>query len=248
MALNLPLFFSVAALATALAGSVELLSEWLIHKRRFNFMLYFGAGLFFLFWYKLPGILANLGYLVNLKDLEVFFAVSFSASLWGYCLIFLGIYSVVPVVSRAVKRGVILWFPPAVLVFWAYFLNFFGLKDFFPIWILVVLFYIPIQLVILVAFIKWFRLAGARTTMSSAGLILLILATILFVIASFLYLYKIAVYPPQFWFAAATSTAIMSILQSIAMILAALGFFAIHSECLGRRSSAGGEADYAVLK
>lgn len=233
MAPNLPLFFSLAALVLALVGSVDLLSDWLFHKRRFKFMLYFGAGLFLLFWYKLPGILAGFGYVITLKNFGVFFAVSFSASLWGYYLIFLGIASVVPVVSRGTRRKISWWFFPAVAVFWAYFLNFFGFGDFIPIWVLVILFYLPIQLVILAAFLKWVRLENdVRTAMSSAGLTLLTLATLFLLVASFLYLYRLAVYPPQFWFIAATSTVVMSVLQSAGMILMVLGFFAVHAECL----------------
>lgn len=232
-----PLFyFSITTLIVGTLGSLYLLYEWLKHKRRHKFYVFWSVGLFILYLFQIPFILVNSGFHLTVTDFNAFYSVAFPLTFLGLILIYLGIRSVSPPRNpKRLKLYLFFWFVLSLLVFSFYFIVRSGYVEDYTIQFLVIfLFFIPTYFLNLFALSRWFKRKDLhKTKLASFGIIIMMLGIFSGLLQAIIAIPKILAYPPQFWFLALTEFKLLFFLQSLGVLLLLFGFLLVHRNCRG---------------
>jgi len=225
-------YFSLVTLVLGVVGAIYLLVEWLYHRRERKFALYWSIGLFLLYWFQIPAILSHASQSFTLTDFNLFFSFAFPASFIGILLIYSGILSVTRAPSQKRNMALVIWAVIASTLFSFYFANQHIITSHTSSYILIFLFFVPLQVLILFELWRWYKKDDLLKT--GAGYFgIAILASSFFIrfFLSFFALDKILKYPPSFWFVAIANSSTLFVLQVLATLLLLVGFFFVHQSC-----------------
>ncbi|MDD5711064.1 MAG: hypothetical protein PHV43_03130 [Candidatus Colwellbacteria bacterium] len=232
MSFSLNFVFSFLTLALGVFASFYFFINWLCRHKKCTFLVIWALALLLFYWFKIPGILSDAGLEITLTDFSEFFVVTYFIYFIAHILVYLGIMFMGPGVnSRRIGKLFILWSGLAFLFFLTYFLIE-GLEQYMPLWLSVIFFYLPIQLLILSALYKWFRRRDVFTTKRSLlGVFSMILSFFLLAVSSIFYLINLLANPSIFWFAAVTFSYSNSLLQTLGVLFLVAGMLLVHGEC-----------------
>lgn len=224
----------LATLLFGVIGGIYFLREWITHDHKYRFLLFWAAGLFIMYWFRIPSILAHAGVRFTVTSFDWFFVLSFSMYYLGPLLMFMGIGAVAPLARQErLTRWAWIWFALLVVFF---LLHFFGpsmIGRYLPMWISTLFFFLPMQLLLFGSTWKWgCRKDRNRSTRGAVGLLFIMTAPAFLVVCSLLYLTDLLAYPPSFWFVAVTQSPFVPILQSISTAFFVLGFMLAHKDYL----------------
>lgn len=224
-------YFSSATLILGIVIGCYFLFEWLLHKRRYKLPLFWAIGLFFLYWFLVPYILGNAGFRFTLTDFNVFYSFAFPVTFGGLILVYLGILTISPFKNqKRINRLLTMWFVLCLLVFSFYFLVRGGEQTGrSPLFITTFLFFLPLRLLILFAVWKLMTSRALRDGQRTrTGIALVAGWGIIGIIGQFLAIWKVLLYPPQFWYLALVDFKELFLLQSVSMLMLSVGFFLVH--------------------
>ena len=227
-------YFSLLTLALGVLGGLYFFIKWLVHHQKHQFYILWAVGLFLLYLFQMPFILANAKLSFVISDFNVFFILMFLATFLALALIYLGILSAsTGVINKKLITFLFYWFFLSGLLVALYFFIDHGIgSTYIPQILVVFLFFIPIYLITLIALWRWLRSGGGKKLFSiNLGIAMLMISSILGLLEVFLALQKIIHYPPQFWFIALMSFDLLFLLQDIGIILLLVGFCLIHTYC-----------------
>lgn len=216
------------ALALGTAGSLCLFIEWLVHKRKYQFLLLWSIGLLLQYLFQIPAILSNLGKRFTLTDFNPFFSLTLSLSFLGLILIYLGILYAV---GRAWKTcmHLVIWFASIAILYSFMFYNHRIFTSDIPTFITSFLFYFPLYALILHALWKWYRKHDwIKTGLTTVGIVMLAIAAVIGIVKGLVFLREGLAYPPYFWFVPSSSSRFVFVSQSLEVISFVLGFLFVH--------------------
>jgi len=234
-------YLSLLALVLGAAGSLYLFIEWLVHKRKHQFLLLWSIGLLLQYLFQIPVILFNLGKGFILTDFNAFFSLTLSLSFLGLLLVYLGILYAI---GRARKTHIhlVVWFALIAILYSFVFYDYRIFTSDTPMLITAFLFYIPLYVLILYALWKWYRKDDwIKTRITTVGIIMLAIATVIGIVKSFVFLWGGLVYPPSFWFVPSSSSCFVFVSQSLEVISFVLGFLFVHKNCFKNSKLEAGE-------
>ena len=225
-------YFSLVTLVIGVIGGLYLFIHWLRHRKH-KFSLLWAIGLFLLYWFQVPFILANAGVRFTVTNFNLFYSITLPLVFLGTILIYLGILSVSPFKNqKRVNLYLFLWFVLSALVFAYYFIFQVGystrLFQFGP----TLVFFLPLYLLILSALWRWYRRQDfSKTKSTSIGLIAITLSILLKIGGSLIAISRMLAYPPEFWFIALTDFDTLFFLEALNTLLLLTGFFLVHKNC-----------------
>ena len=219
------LYLPVFTLAISLLASAVFLTLWFLNRKEKAYYFLFW-GFFSAYWFKLTTILANMGVTFLVPHYATFFSVTFFLYFTSLVLLLSSVKLVFP------SAGKICWkwhfIHGAIFVVFLT-MHFFGNKitaAYTPIWLVTLLFYLPLQVNSLYSITKVF--AGEKWSANGLGNLggfLLVLYAIAQTGSSLWYIHQLLNYAPSFWFVAIISApAMASLLQGLSVIFFASGF------------------------
>ncbi len=228
---NPEFYLSLLALVLGTAGSVYLFIEWIVHKRKYQFLLLWSIGLLLQYLFQIPAILSNLGKGFILTDFNAFFSLTLSLSFLGLLLIYLGILYAIGR-ARKTHRRLVIWFGIIAILYSFMFYDHRIFTSDTPTLITAFLFYLPLYGLILHALWKWHRQQDwIKTRLTTVGILMLAIAAAIGIVKSYVFLWGGLAYPPAFWFIPSSSSQPMFVLQSLEIISFVLGFLCVHRNC-----------------
>lgn len=228
-------YFSTTTLILGIVGGLYLFIDWLYHRRQHKFALLWSIGLFALYWFQVPAILASSGASFTLTDFNRFFSVAFPTAFIGAVLIYAGILSVLkPPNQKKISRYLLLWAILALAVFALYFRQTTTITTYIPLFATLFLFFLPIHILIVLVAWRWSRRKDwPKTKICSFGIALIIGSFLLAIVQDLFALYKGFSFPPEFWFLAIANSPALFFMQATGTILLLAGFFFVHRNCCG---------------
>ena len=224
--LNAGFVFPVAALALGILTSAYFLIEWWRAHRRPRFLLLWAVALFLMYWFQVPTILTGPGKVITVTDFNLFFALTLPITFVALVLVYIGSLEVVGSRLKGRTRTWFLcWFLFAVIFFAYHFIMRKGVIETHTLpFVGNVAFYLPIRMLILFIFVRWLSGPTPKGAYGVLGAAAVIGEGVIGIFRNFLVLKTILVYPPQFWYVALTSSKAFFLLQTLSIILLALGF------------------------
>lgn len=231
MLFNAEFIFSASSLILGVMAGIYLFYIWLRDNRKHSFVILWALALFIFYWFKVPTILLSTGLTVTLADYSLFLIVSLSAFFLAHVFIYFGIHSILPLEKQKKINRYILYWSTLLVLFLVFHLFDIGGFARVPIWISNVLFYMPLQAIVLHSLIRWHRSKDILVSrVGSIGVKLMMGAFVLLIVTSFIYVYQILTYGQGLWFVAVTSSYFNSFLQSLSVILLLAGMVMVHKD------------------
>lgn len=217
-----------AALLLGVLLSVTFFIEWLRHQKfSRRFLLYWALGLFFMYWFQAPAILAKAGKVITVTDFNFFFALSFPITFLALVFFYLGTIDVLGIrLPRWAKFILGAWFLFAV-IFFAY--NFIIQKGIIGTYALPLvgnmLIYLPIRTLIILTLVRWFVSMPRLTVFGILGAAGVAGESALGLLRNFLIIKNVLIYPPSLWYRVLSDLDIFFVLQSSSVIVLVIGFY-----------------------
>lgn len=238
MAINSAIFLPAAALALGILLSGIFFIEWLRHQKfSRRFLLYWALGLFLIYWFQVPAILAKAGKAVTVTDFNFFFALSFPITFLALVFFYLGTIDILGIrLPRWAKITLGAWFLFAI-VFFAY--NFIIQKGVISTYALPlvgnILIYLPIRTLIILTLVRWFITVPRLTLFGVLGAAGIAGESALGLLRNFLIIKNVLIYPPSQWYRVLSDLDIFFVLQSLSVIVLVFGFYFFYRMYLSRR-------------
>ncbi|MDZ4229909.1 MAG: hypothetical protein U1C53_02105 [Candidatus Veblenbacteria bacterium] len=222
----------LAAISLSCLTGLFLLFEWLRLGMRHYFLFDWGAGLFLLYWYSMPWVAAGSGSRLVVEDLNWLFTFSFLLTFLGLLLITVGVTQLNPLPKQELaEKFMLLWYV-AYVVFQLVYLAIPKAGEYLPLWVLVITFYIPLQLLLSYSLWWWFKTRSRLSTRPAVwGIHLLAVAAVTQLGITAAYLVRLLQYPAEFWFISLFNAPVILIFQAVTIILLISGGLLVRGDC-----------------
>lgn len=168
------------------------------------------------------------GQRIHLDSLGLFYSVSVPLIFLGWIFVYLGILEINPVENkRKIYKILGVWF---LASFFAHLFQFFtenSYNNLIPRFS-VSLTLIPINILILISLIRWFKKDLDKGFLTSVGIATMILAMAISVFRYLLVLRMLVNYQPSLWFLSLISNDAISLLRSVVVIVLTVGAVLVH--------------------
>ncbi len=237
MTINPAVWLPALALALGVLLSVAFFIEWL-RQQKFSrhFLLYWALGLFLMYWFQVPAILAKAGKAITVTDFNFFFALSFPITLLALIFFYLGILDILNIrLPRWAKMFFGAWFLAAVFFFGYNFIIQKGIISTYALPLIGnIAIYLPIRTLIIVTLVRWFLKTPRLTLWGILGAAGIAGESVLGLLRNFLIIKNVLIYPPSLWYRVLSDLQIFFILQSLSIIVLVFGFFFFYRMYLDR--------------
>lgn len=233
--MNLSFLLPAMALALGIATSIYFLRDWFMHKSRPRLLLLWAGGLFLMYWFQVPGILAALGKSVTISRFNLFFALTLPITFLALILFYLGIVDALDIkIKRTAKIALFVWFASAALFFGYTFVLHKGVIETYSVPLIGnLVFYMPLRLLIIATFIWWFYatalpLEPKTKIFAVLGSLGVVVESLLGILRNIMVIKMVLSYPPSFWYLAMTSNKTFFVLQTTSIFFLVFGFYFLH--------------------
>jgi len=138
--------------------------------------------------------------------------------------------------QQTLNRFILIGIVFAVVFLANYFAYFDDIVRYIPIWTVIFVFYLPIQITLSYSIFHWFKTkTRVETTRARIGIFVMLVAAVLQTIVSVVYFTELIDYPNELWFVAVLSSRIIPLLQSINIIALISGIFLVYKDCIDNR-------------
>lgn len=228
MTIDSTIFLPATALLLGVLLSAIFFIEWLRHQKfSRRFLLYWALGLFFMYWFQVPAILAKAGKVITVTDFNLFFTLSFPITLLALIFFYLGILDILKIrMSQWAKVVFWIWFSSAFLFFGYHFIIQGGIISTYSLPLAGnIIFYLPIRTLIILTLARWFLTVPRLTLWGVLGAVGIAGESVLGLLRNFLIIKNVLIYPPSMWYRVLSDLQIFFILQSLSVIVLVFGFY-----------------------
>lgn len=230
---------SLALVAGICSGGYLLWWSWLHrgtpHARA---AILWATALFLMFWGQIPAILIGFGEVIVVNDFNLFFALTFPATLLALVFLYAGVRRIAGrPISQTTQRMLVGWFIVALAYFMVTFVVRGGVIESYASLIIGVAFFMLLRLYIIKGIWGMIRSEEIRGRDGMLGAGLLITEAFVGLSRNVALIDSFLSRPPQYWYVGLARSPIFFIAMTASIVLLVAGFYYLHVSFLRHASS-----------